>query len=348
MQELIVTEGESLQRLDKYLRRKLPAAPSSFLYRMLRKKNITLNGRKAEGSEKVAAGDRVCFYLSDETFAGFGGRTGAESGDASGVSLTEAAKAPKRLPQYREAYRTLGQRGAGMVVFENEHILLAHKQPGVLSQKAAPEDLSMNEWFVGYLLEKGEVTARSLQEFTPSVSNRLDRNTGGLLLCAKTLQGSRALSALQRDRRMRKFYLALVQGVIREGGELAGFLTKDRASNYVTASSVQGEGAWPVRTLYRPVRTGRTATLLECELVTGKTHQLRAQLSDAGHPIAGDPKYGNAEWNAALLLSHAVRGQLLYACRVEFPQMEGVLEPLSGRRFQIEPPAVFYEIMRDA
>lgn len=200
MQEFLVSPQESGQRFDKYLHRRLPLAPSSFLYKMLRKKNITLRGKKADGSEKVEAGDRVVLFLSDETIGKFSAKR-----DDQALS--------KETEEIRKAYRTLQPLlGDSPVLYEDDNILIVRKPAGILSQKAAAHDISMNEWLRGYLLERQGVSGRQEQQekereiFRPSVCNRLDRNTGGILLCACSLQGSRALSAVIRGRALRKTY----------------------------------------------------------------------------------------------------------------------------------------------
>ena len=307
MQKWTVTREESGQRLDKYLRRRLPLAPGSFFYKMLRKKNITLRGKKADGSERVEAGDTVELFLSDDTIRGFSGG-GAEEGS-------------RKDEEALEAYRLLQPKmGEGAVLYEDADILLVRKPAGVLSQKAQPGDISVNEWLRGYLQEQGGLSA----VYRPSVCNRLDRNTGGILLCAKTLQGSRALTQIIRDRTLRKTYRMVVHGQIREPGRIEGDLVKDRARNTVrvaeedvrkdrsgnmvrvaetdprardtdpaggTAEAGSGKSSPSqeiqlqkktdqsgVRrhavTVYRPVRTGSKTTLVEADLITGRSHQL--------------------------------------------------------------------------
>ncbi len=329
---MIVSAPEQGQRFDKYLRRKLPAAPSSFIYKMLRKKNITLNGSRAEGGENVRAGDEVVFFLSDETYAKFSG-TGEDA--ACGAV-------------YRAAYAQIGALyRRSPVIYEDAHILLADKKPGILSQKARPEDISMNEWFVGCLLARGEATETSLEEFTPSVCNRLDRNTGGILICAKTLAGSRAVSELLRTRSLRKFYRMVVRGHMQGNGRITGYIRKDPRTNQVEVLPKAAENAPYSETRYRALKYGKNATLLECELVTGKTHQLRAHLAHRGNPIGGDPKYGDTRWNDELRSRYGVRHQLLYACRIEFPLMEGELVALSRRSFLVPVPAVYGRIIAE-
>ena len=257
MQEFFVDRDERGQRLDKYLRRRLPLAPSSFIYKMLRKKNITLQGKKADGSEKVETGDRVVLFLSDETIAKF--------------SFPDEHMDTKNREREKEAdtayHRLTPLLGPSPVLYEDENILIIRKPKGILSQKAAPSDLSMNEWLRGYLQQKGETG-----NFSPAVCNRLDRNTGGILLCARSLQGSRDLSALIRDRKIIKTYTMAVHGSIGKPGRIDAGLVKDRTRNQVRTAD--GGGMRAV-TVYRPIQTGRLATLTEADLITGRSHQLR-------------------------------------------------------------------------
>ncbi len=368
MKEWRVGKGEKDQRFNKYLQRKLPDAPSSFLYKMLRKKNITLNGKKASGSELLLEGDLVTFFLSDETIAKFGGAPAAADNAASLQETNEA------LEEYGRAYRQIqGRIGEGGILYEDAHILAVRKPVGVLAQKSVDTDRSMNEWFVGYLLSKGEVSASSLRQFRPSICNRLDRNTGGILLCAKSLQGARTMGRLLKDRSLHKYYQAVVAGKVAQSGQIEGYLTKDAVTNTVNFKksgkadqrSASGSGKSPspeksafsgkspdtsdngkgwTHTTYKPLITGARYSLLEMELITGKTHQIRSHLASIGHPILGDPKYGNVRINETVRSQYGVRGQMLWCERVEFPQIEGDLAALSGRVIVCEPPALYREI----
>ena len=170
MQLLTIGKNQAGQRLDKYLKKALPGAGTGFLYKMLRKKNITLNGKKAEGKEILTEGDEVKCFFSEETFASLSGTKSAED-----------------TSDYRKAYRLLRD---VCVIYEDDDILLLDKPAGVLTQKAKPEDLSLNEWLIGHLLETGAIKEADLATFHPSVCNRLDRNTSGIVLCGKTLAGS--------------------------------------------------------------------------------------------------------------------------------------------------------------
>ena len=232
MQEFKIGTNEAGQRLDKFLHKYLKEAGNSFLYKMLRKKNITLNKKKADGKEILAIGDEVQFFFSDETFLKFRGSDIAQ--------------------EYELAYKKL--KGI-TVIYEDEHILLLNKPAGVLSQKSEPTDVSVNEWLIGYLLDKHEILAEQLNTFKPSICNRLDRNTSGLMVCGKSLQGSQKMNVLMKDRKIRKFYRTFVKGQVKEGAYIKGYLKKDEKLNKVFLSkSIENEREYmPIETAYEPL-----------------------------------------------------------------------------------------------
>ncbi|MCD8039613.1 MAG: RluA family pseudouridine synthase [Lachnospiraceae bacterium] len=326
---LQITKADADQRLDKYLKRRLHSAPSGFIYKMLRKKNIRLNGMRASGSELLREKDEVKLFISDETYDKF----------SKSASSEEAVD----IASYQKAYRQIGKIE---IVFENEHILILNKPSGILSQKAAPGDLSANEWLIGYLLETGFVSEDTLPEFKPSVCNRLDRNTSGLLACGKTLPGSRYLSGIIKDKSLEKYYYALVAGNVLIDRRVSGWLCKNTKTNkaviYQKASEVPAslkEKAQYTDTAFKTVKTtaAGNATLLEARLFTGKTHQIRAQLSAMGYPIIGDVKYGG---------DTSVRSQLLHAYKLVFPKTgEQEFSDISGMTLTCGLPRTFERIM---
>lgn len=322
MRELMIGKNDSGQRLDKYLKKLLPNASSGFLYKMLRKKNITLNGKKAEGKESLKQGDILRVFFADETFEKF-------------------AKEREEVQEEYEALQALSMKGL-QVIYEDETILALDKPCNMLSQKAAPQDLSANEYMLGYLIREGALSREDFMTFRPSVCNRLDRNTTGILLAGKTLSGLQELSRLLKSREAHKYYRAIVAGQITESAHLKGYLKKEERSNRVeifpaepTQGKLTDKVQW-IETSYEPMKVLEDCTLLEIHLITGRSHQIRAHLASQGHPVIGDPKYGDPAVNRSYQKRYHVKSQLLHAYRVELPGKDAIIAP---------EPAIFRDIL---
>lgn len=316
MKEYQIGKNEAGQRLDKYLHKLLPQAPNSFLYKMLRKKNIVWNGKKATGSERISYGDYITLWLSDETVAKF--------------------RTPSSLPP---AVRSRQQKLD--ILYEDEDILVINKPAGMLAQKSKPSDLSANELIIQYLLESGAVTQTELQTFHPSICNRIDRNTSGILTAGKTLQGLQNLSAQFRERTAKKYYLCIAIGEIRKSQHLSSYLKKDTIKNQVylcAADSGNGhliqdiskrpDSQFYIETEYEPIQTYKGFTLLQVHLITGRTHQIRAHLASVGHAIVGDYKYGEAKANAYMKEHMQIARQMLHASRLVLKDGNEIIAPL--------------------
>lgn len=323
MKEIRIGENESGQRLDKFLLKYMSRAPKSFIYKMLRKKNITLNGKKAQGNEQLRQGDAVKLFLSDDTIGKF-----SETRTA-GYAETELD-----------------------ILYEDKHTIFINKPAGMLSQKAAAEDVSLVEHLIAYLLKTGQISEEALATFRPSVCNRLDRNTSGIVAAGKSLAALQQLSAMFRERSLKKYYLCLVHGRVTEARRISGFLSKDERTNRVRVQRT-GERRSPqkeearIETEYRPLRSGDGVTLLEVHLITGKTHQIRAHLAAEGHPIIGDYKYGMRSVNDSFKREYGLSTQLLHSCRLCFPECTGALSELSGREITAPVPDLFRRICRE-
>lgn len=318
MELITVSANEAGQRLDKLLGKILREAPKSFLYKMMRKKNITLNGKKVQGNEMLGEGDEIRLFFSEETLRKFQGQT------------PEVMSVPKINLS---------------IIYEDEHIVLIDKPAGMLSQKAKPDDVSLVEYLISYLLSGNRITEKELQSFRPAVCNRLDRNTSGLVVAGKSLIGLQTMSSMLKERSMRKYYRCIVKGTMHGSQHLTGYLIKDERTNKVRIASTAGKDARPIETEYRAVASANGLTLLEVHLITGRSHQIRAHLASIGHPIVGDMKYGDARINEAYRRSHKVTCQMLHAYRLEMPEIEGKLSYLSGMSFTAPVPKLYEKLI---
>nr|WP_297874407.1 RluA family pseudouridine synthase [uncultured Blautia sp.] len=316
MRQLVMKEIDSGQRLDKFLGKYLKEAPKSFIYKMLRKKNIVLNGKKADGSEKLAAGDEIKLFLSEETLEKFCGTI-------------------------RE-----GVRCSLDVVYEDEQVLFINKPVGMLSQKASKEDVSLVEYLTGYLLEQGSLTKEDLKSFHPGVCNRLDRNTSGLVAAGKTMQGLQVLSKAFQERTLHKYYLTLVAGELEKPAHIKGFLWKDEKRNKVMVLKEKRQGSLPIETKYEPLGRGKGVTLLKVQLLTGRSHQIRSHLASIGHPVVGDWKYGEEKVNRRYQEQYGLTNQLLHAWQLMFPTGMEDLPKLEGKTIVAKVPAEFQKVLK--
>ena len=316
MREVIIQRNEAGQRLDKFLGKYMKAAPKSFFYKMLRKKNITLNGKKAEGSEKLEEGDRVALFLSEET-----------------------------IGKFREETKVSYPTARLSILYEDEDVVFINKPAGMLSQKAEAEDVSLTEYLIGNLLAKGEITEESLATFKPAVCNRLDRNTSGIVICGKSLHGLQTMSAMLKERTLEKIYYCIVKGRMTEAQTLEGYLYKDEAANRVEIRKAPGEGAAPIKTAYQPLQSNGICTLLQVELITGRSHQIRAHLASIGHPVLGDSKYGDREVNRIFREKYGVQRQMLHAAQLSLPKDLPELRA-AGHRITAPIPADMVHVIK--
>ena len=315
MKTLIVTEKEAGQRLDKLLTKYLNLAGRGFIYKMLRKKNITVNGKKCDGSEKLSKGDEIKLFLAEETLQKF---------------------SQVQVQKVRDIQLS--------VIYEDAHILLINKPSGMLSQKAKEGDESLVEYVIDYLLKNGDLSSQDLATFRPSVCNRLDRNTSGLVAAGKSLPGLQILSEVFRDRSLHKYYYCVVKGALKEKRTISGFLLKDEKTNQVKIFKDQVPESQPIVTTYEPVSVFDNYTLLRVTLVTGRTHQIRAHFSSIGYPLVGDGKYGDAGVNEEARRRFGIRHQMLHSFQMEFPDLPEPLSYLSGRMFTAPLPEEFKRI----
>lgn len=310
MVKITIGENEAGQRLDRFLRKYLKRESLSGIYRIIRQ-DLKVNGKRAREDRRLAEGDELVLYMSEE-------------------QLQELVR-PVRNRTARRQFQ---------IIYEDEQVLIVSKPKGLLTHGDAREKSNtLSNQVCGYLQEQGEYDPSAEMTFTPSPVNRLDRNTSGLVMFGKTAESLRLLTRLIRERdRIRKFYLAIVVGEVKEEMVLTGSLTKDRQRNRVSVEET--EDARASETRVRPIAAGRKFSLVEAELITGRTHQIRAHMAHAGHPLLGDPKYGDPKLNA-IAVKQNLRGQLLHAYRLEFGEMPPVFRNLSNRAVQAPPPKAF-------
>lgn len=315
MRSIIVSEKEAGQRLDKFLGKYLSKAPKSFVYKMLRKKNIKLNGKKAEGSEKLAVEDEIKLFLSDETIENFSEKV-------------EVVKVDHNLD----------------ILYEDENVLIINKPAGVLSQKAQKDDISLIEHITAYLLESGQITKEQLKSFHPGVCNRLDRNTSGIIIAGKTLLGLQTMSDLLKTRNIDKYYQCIVKGKITKKQCIEGYLEKNRSHNKVTITKEAKEGADFIKTEYEPLVATEDFTLLKVKLLTGKSHQIRAHLHSIGHPVIGDGKYGDVPTNKMLRKEYKLKHHLLHSWQLVLPELPEAFVGISGKMIEAPVPDYFEKL----
>ena len=308
MKELTVRQNDAGQRLDRFIGKAVPLLPESLLQKYIRLKRIKLNGKGAKRDTRLQLGDTLQLYINDEFF---------------------------EKPREENSWLKVGTPRLDLV-YEDENILLADKKPGVLCHSAGVWDYNtLIANIQAYLAQKGEWRPKEENAFTPALCNRIDRNTGGIVIAAKNAETLRIVNDKIRDREIEKLYLCVVQGRPKPAeGKLEDYLFKDAAKNQVFVKSRPEPGAKTAVTYYKVLRSRGALSLVECRLGTGRTHQIRVQMAHAGYPLLGDGKYGSERFNKG----YGEKGQALYSykLRFDFPTDAGILNYLRGREFQVE------------
>lgn len=326
-------------RLDKYLLKFLKDAPASFIYKMLRKKNIVLNGKKAAGNEFLKENDEVKLFLADETIVKFGGKvTLSQTADREYVATAEDSVESGNDDSLYNFLKSLKwEFDEPKVIYEDRDIIILNKPVNVLSQIAKTGDISMNEWLISYLINSGSLTAEDMLTVKPAVVNRLDRNTSGIILAGKTLTGLRFLSDIIKTRELTKYYLTIVKGEIPKNFTAEAYLLKNDNHNTVKIYKDKVEGADYIKTAYEVLQVKDGHSLLKVELITGKSHQIRAHLSFLGYPVIGDGKYGLKSENTNYRRM-GLNSQFLHSYEIKFPKLEGEFAYLSEKSFSAKLP----------
>jgi len=306
MKTFTVGKNDAGQRLDRFIAKCVPALPSSLLQKYLRKKHFRVNGKHVPADTRLNTGDEVAMYINDEFF---------------------------QKPKEKEAYRRISAPDLD-IVYEDENMLLVNKEPGVLCHSDGGWSYTtLIARIQAYLRAKGEWRPEEENSFAPALCNRIDRNTGGIVIAAKNAEALRILDDMIKERQIGKFYLCVVLGTPKpKEGTLKGYLFKDAAKNRVYVRQTPEKGARTAITKYRVLASKNGLSLVECELITGRTHQIRAQMAAAGCPLLGDGKYGNLQKS----LRHGDEtGQALwsYKCVFDFEGDRGILNYLRGKTF---------------
>ena len=308
MKELVIKQNDAGQRLDRFVGKAVPLLPESLLQKYIRLKRIKLNGKGAKRDTRLALGDTLQLYINDEFF---------------------------EKPKEENSYLKVSTPRLN-IVYEDENILLADKKPGVLCHSAGKWDYNtLIANIQAYAYQKGEWRPREEHSFAPALCNRIDRNTGGIVIAAKNAEALRILNDKIRDREIDKKYLCIVHGRPKPAeGRLEGYIFKDAKKNQVYVKDRPEPGAKTAVTDYKLIKSTGGLSLVECTLHTGRTHQIRAQMSHAGWPLLGDGKYGSERKNKSF---GETEGQALYSykLRFDFPTDAGILNYLKGREFEV-------------
>ena len=307
MRELTVGKNDAGQRLDRFVSKAVPLLPESLLQKYIRLKRIKLNGKGSKRDVRLNEGDRLSLYINDEFF---------------------------EAPREENSYLKVGSPRLD-IVYEDGNILLCDKKPGMLCHSAGKWDYNtLIAHIQAYMYQKGEWDPKSENAFAPALCNRIDRNTGGIVIAAKNAGALRVMNEKIASRELDKRYLCVVVGRPRPPeGKLEGFIFKDAEKGRVYVRSRPSPGARTAVTYYKTLASGKGLSLVECRLETGRTHQIRAQMAAAGTPLLGDGKYGDGRSNRA----YGETGQLLYSYRLDFDfsSPAGELEYLNGASFKV-------------
>ena len=308
MREITIGKNDAGQRLDRFLGKAIPLLPPALLQKYIRIKRVKRNGQRCQRDQRLQEGDVLQLYINDEFFD---------------------------KPREDNLFLTLFQPKL-TVLYEDENILLADKRPGMVVHADETEKVNtLINHIQAYLYQKREWNPKWENAFAPALCNRIDRNTGGIVIAAKNAEALRVLTAKIRDREITKKYLCAVVGTMSPAaGKLECFLLKDEDKKQVEVYHRPVPGGKSAVTLYRTLAASGELSLVEAELLTGRTHQIRASFADAGHPLLGDGKYGRGDVNRR----YGESRQALYSyyLRFDFPTGAGPLEYLRGRSFQVE------------
>ncbi|WP_416198295.1 MAG: Pseudouridine synthase [Sporanaerobacter sp.] len=318
MREIIVDTNESNQRIDRFLKKYLSKASQGTIYKMIRKKRIKLNNKRANPEDIIVEGDSIQFYISDEV-----------------------------LDKFIEEKKEINSFIVPRIIYEDKNIIFINKPVGMLSHSANKEyGDNVVDSMISYLIKSGEYNPRLERTFTPSICNRLDRNTSGIVIGAKNYEALKDINNAIKSRSIKKYYKCMVKGTLKEDILLEDYLLKNEDKNKVKVVKSDVDGAKKISTYIKVLKKSNEFSLLEIDLITGRTHQIRAHLSHIGHPIVGDVKYGDANINKNFREKYNLNSQFLHAYKIA---MNGLiyLDYLNGKEFVAELPPILEKIERD-
>ena len=307
MKEYVISKNDAGQRLDRWLAKTVPLLPGPLAQKYIRLKRVKVNGKGSKRDVRLQIGDVLQLYINDEFF---------------------------QQPSEENAFLSVFQPRLDLV-YEDEHLLLVNKRPGLVVHPDETERVNtLITHIQAYLYQKKEWSPYREHSFAPALCNRIDRNTGGIVIAAKDAETLRIMNQKIRDREISKYYLAIIHGKMNPpSGKLEGFLLKNQDKKQVKVFDHPISGGKSAATLYRTLQSRNGLSLVECELLTGRTHQIRAQFAAAGHPLLGDGKYGREKDNKRYGRSF----QALYSYRLsfDFTTDGGILDYLNGKSFQV-------------
>ncbi|MFQ6836839.1 MAG: RluA family pseudouridine synthase [Thomasclavelia spiroformis] len=317
MKKIQITENDANQRIDKYIKKLLVNAPTNFIYKMFRKKDIKVNGKKVNEKYILKNNDVVEMFLYEDKFKEF--------------------TATKDIYNVKKTFK---------VLYEDNHVLIVYKPAGLLVHEDKNESVNtLTNQVLSYLANKNELDLSRENTFMPGLVHRLDRNTSGIVIFGKTLAALQVLNEMIKQRHcIEKSYLTICKGKVNQKRNLKGYIVKLDDQAQVKLVSKDYPGALTMETIVKPVKYNNDYSKVEVTLITGRMHQIRVHLSSIDHPIIGDRKYGDFELNKFVKKEFGLNHQLLHAYKIRFVKSFGILAYLQDKEIVCPVPKLFEKI----